>query len=72
MLSYTLHSLHRAYLRDVIETANIFIKMMEKFCKDTVLLQEKKRTKKGERKPKANKKPEPKPQLTEVGTLRKN
>ncbi|XP_039970840.1 protein timeless homolog [Bactrocera tryoni] len=55
----------KAYLRDVIETANIFIKMMEKFCKDTVLLQEKKRTKKGGRKSKANKKPEPKPQLTE-------
>uniref|UniRef100_A0A0K8V7G8 Protein timeless n=1 Tax=Bactrocera latifrons TaxID=174628 RepID=A0A0K8V7G8_BACLA len=55
----------KAYLRDVIETANIFIKMMEKFCKDTVLLQEKKRTKKGGRKSEANKKPEPKPQLTE-------
>ncbi|XP_023158675.1 protein timeless homolog [Ceratitis capitata] len=55
----------KAYLRDVIETANIFIKMMEKFCKDTVLLQDKKRTKKRGQKSKANKKPEPKPQLTE-------
>ncbi|CAD6995329.1 unnamed protein product [Ceratitis capitata] len=39
--------------------------MMEKFCKDTVLLQDKKRTKKRGQKSKANKKPEPKPQLTE-------
>ncbi|XP_055382504.1 protein timeless homolog [Condylostylus longicornis] len=32
----------KAFLRDVIETANIFIKMMEKFCKDTAVIQEKK------------------------------
>ncbi|XP_037810211.1 protein timeless homolog, partial [Lucilia sericata] len=36
----------KAYLRDVVETANIFIKMMEKFCKDSVVVQDKKRTKK--------------------------
>lgn len=65
LMNYNESHSTKAYLRDVIETANIFIKMMEKFCKDTVLLQEKKRTKKGGRKSKANKKPEPKPQLTE-------
>ncbi|XP_065358652.1 protein timeless homolog [Calliphora vicina] len=36
----------KAYLRDVVETANIFIKMMEKFCKDSVVVQDKKRSKK--------------------------
>ncbi|TMW46098.1 hypothetical protein DOY81_008822, partial [Sarcophaga bullata] len=36
----------KAFLRDVVETANIFIKMMERFCKDSVLVQDKKRIKK--------------------------
>ncbi|XP_037891579.1 protein timeless homolog [Glossina fuscipes] len=36
----------KAFLRDVVETANIFIKIMEKFCKDSVVVQDKKRLKK--------------------------
>ncbi|XP_037944705.1 protein timeless homolog [Teleopsis dalmanni] len=35
----------KVFLREVIETANIFIKMMEKFCKDTVVVQDKKKAK---------------------------
>lgn len=36
----------RSYLRDLIETANIFIKLMEKFCKAPVVVQEKRRGRK--------------------------
>lgn len=56
----------RALLLDVIESANIFTKMMEKFCQDsTVVVQDKKRV----RKHKANKKGKKAPAvkaLTEV------
>lgn len=48
----------RAYLRDVVETANIFIKMMEKFCKDSVVVQDKRRIKRTNKKPKAKPKPQ--------------
>lgn len=51
-------------MRDVVETANIFIKMMEKFCKDSVVVQDKKRVKK--RSSKKSKKAEKAPQETEV------
>ncbi|XP_075147569.1 circadian regulator timeout [Haematobia irritans] len=48
----------KAYLRDVVETANIFIKMMEKFCKDSVVVQDKKRTaKRSNKKSKKTEKP---------------
>ncbi|XP_059218459.1 protein timeless homolog [Stomoxys calcitrans] len=53
----------KAYLRDVVETANIYIKMMEKFCKDSVVVQDKKRTVK--RSSKKTKKPEKSKQETE-------
>ncbi|XP_073816308.1 circadian regulator timeout isoform X1 [Musca autumnalis] len=53
----------KAFLRDVVETANIFIKMMEKFCKDSVVVQDKKRTKK--RSNKKSKKSEKPKQETE-------
>ncbi|XP_023035402.1 protein timeless homolog [Drosophila willistoni] len=33
----------KVFLRDVVETANVFIKMMERFCQDSVLVQEKRR-----------------------------
>ncbi|XP_055901939.1 protein timeless homolog [Eupeodes corollae] len=36
----------KTYLRDVIESANMFLKMMEKFCKDSVVVQDKRRKKK--------------------------
>lgn len=39
-----LHALHfRAFLRDVVETANVFIKMMERFCQGEVVVQDKRR-----------------------------
>jgi timeless len=37
--------MHRAYLRDVIETTHLFFKMLEKFCQGTVRVQGKKRAK---------------------------
>ncbi|XP_017084436.2 LOW QUALITY PROTEIN: protein timeless homolog [Drosophila eugracilis] len=33
----------KVFLRDVVETANVFIKMMERFCQDSVVVQDKKR-----------------------------
>lgn len=30
-------------MRDVVETANVFIKMMERFCQGAVLVQDKRR-----------------------------
>lgn len=47
------HVPFRSYLRDVIETVNLFIKMLEKFCQGTVYVQTKMR---GGGKKKANKK----------------
>lgn len=52
----------KTYLRDVIETANIFLKMMEKFCKDSVVVQDKRRKKKTSSKKKQLK---PTPEITE-------
>ncbi|KAH8385954.1 hypothetical protein KR200_008204 [Drosophila serrata] len=33
----------KVFLRDVVETANVFIKMMERFCQDSVVVQDKRR-----------------------------
>lgn len=35
---------HRSYLRDVIDTANIYLKMMQKFCQGKVVVQKKKKS----------------------------
>jgi hypothetical protein len=35
----------RAYLRDVVETVNIFFKMLEKFCQGSVVVQTKSKRK---------------------------
>ncbi|EDV93232.1 GH18380 [Drosophila grimshawi] len=40
----------KVFLRDVVETANVFIKMMERFCQDAVLVQDKRRGGGGKRK----------------------
>ncbi|KAH8358759.1 hypothetical protein KR093_002235 [Drosophila rubida] len=39
----------KVYLRDVVETANVFIKMMERFCQDAVVVQDKRRAGGGKR-----------------------
>ncbi|XP_055851009.1 protein timeless homolog [Episyrphus balteatus] len=49
----------KIYLRDVIETANIFLKMMEKFCKDSVVVQDKHRRKNKKASKKKSQKPTP-------------
>ncbi|XP_022211508.2 LOW QUALITY PROTEIN: protein timeless homolog [Drosophila obscura] len=48
----------KVFLRDVVETANVFIKMMERFCQDSVVVQDKRRGAGGRRKkqPKAKSK----------------
>lgn len=33
---------HRTYMQDVVETAHIFFKLMEKFCDGTVVVQKRK------------------------------
>lgn len=43
---------HRVFLRDVVDTANVFIKMMERFCQDAVVVQDKRRGAAGKRKKK--------------------
>jgi len=53
----------------VVETANVFIKMMERFCQDSVVVQDKKRGGAGGRKkkqPSTKSKPSTAPQPTEV------
>ncbi|XP_058811331.1 protein timeless homolog [Topomyia yanbarensis] len=52
LISYNETNSTRAYLRDVIETAHMFFKMLEKYCQGTVRVQSKKRAK-----PKRNKAP---------------
>lgn len=48
----------RAFLRDVVETANVFIKMMERFCQGEVVVQDKRRAGgAGKKKQKAASKP---------------
>ncbi|EDW59287.1 protein timeless homolog isoform X1 [Drosophila virilis] len=39
----------KVFLRDVVETANVFIKMMERFCQDAVVVQDKRRAGGGKR-----------------------
>ncbi|XP_036673902.3 protein timeless homolog isoform X1 [Drosophila suzukii] len=58
----------KVFLRDVVETANVFIKMMERFCQDSVVVQDKKRGGAGGRKkkqPSTKSKPSTAPQPTE-------
>ncbi|XP_017110468.1 protein timeless homolog [Drosophila elegans] len=58
----------KVFLRDVVETANVFIKMMERFCQDSVVVQDKRRGGGGGRKkkqPAAKSKPSTAPQPTE-------
>ncbi|EDV41642.2 uncharacterized protein Dana_GF17582, isoform B [Drosophila ananassae] len=58
----------KVFLRDVVETANVFIKMMERFCQDSVLVQDKRRGGAGGRRkkpPTAKSKPSAIPQPTE-------
>ncbi|EDW97197.2 protein timeless homolog [Drosophila yakuba] len=58
----------KVFLRDVVETANVFIKMMERFCQDSVVVQDKKRSGGGSRKKKqaaTKSKPPAAPQPTE-------
>jgi len=53
----------------VVETANVFIKMMERFCQDSVVVQDKKRGGGASRKKKqaaTKSKPPAAPQPTEV------
>lgn len=50
LINYKESNSTRAYLRDVVETAHIFFKMLEKYCQGTVRVQSKKRAK-----PKRNK-----------------
>ncbi|XP_033149795.1 protein timeless homolog [Drosophila busckii] len=45
----------KVYLRDVVETANVFIKMMERFCQDSVVVQDKRRIIKKKKQPKSAK-----------------
>ncbi|XP_001998905.3 protein timeless homolog [Drosophila mojavensis] len=42
----------KVFLRDVVDTANVFIKMMERFCQDAVVVQDKRRGAAGKRKKK--------------------
>ncbi|XP_065094550.1 protein timeless homolog [Ochlerotatus camptorhynchus] len=51
LINYKETNSTRAYLRDVVETAHMFFKMLEKYCQGTVRVQSKKRAK-----PKRNKK----------------
>lgn len=39
----------KVFLRDIVETANLFIKMMERFCQDAVVVQDKRRAGGGKR-----------------------
>nr|AAQ22497.1 RE03551p [Drosophila melanogaster]AAY33504.1 RE03647p [Drosophila melanogaster] len=58
----------KVFLRDVVETANVFIKMMERFCQDSVVVQDKKRGRGASRKKKqaaTKSKPPAAPQPTE-------
>ncbi|KAH8335679.1 hypothetical protein KR074_009096, partial [Drosophila pseudoananassae] len=56
----------KVFLRDVVETANVFIKMMERFCQDSVVVQDKRRGGGGgRRKKQAKSKPPAIPQPTE-------
>ncbi|XP_070072337.1 protein timeless homolog [Drosophila takahashii] len=58
----------KVFLRDVVETANVFIKMMECFCQDSVVVQDKRRGGGGGRKKKqtaTKSKPSTIPQPTE-------
>lgn len=57
-----LHLLSRAYLRDVVEIAHIFYKIMEKFCKGRVVVQDKR---KGRKKGKSKAKKLPKKRTAE-------
>ncbi|XP_062536634.1 protein timeless homolog isoform X2 [Armigeres subalbatus] len=50
LINYKETNSTRAYLRDVVETAHMFFKMLEKYCQGTVRVQSKKRAK-----PKRNK-----------------
>lgn len=45
-LRYSSSTVHRVYLRDVVEMVHIFFKMMEKFCNGRVVVQNKRRTQK--------------------------
>ncbi|XP_055604879.1 protein timeless homolog [Uranotaenia lowii] len=45
LINFTETKSTRAYLRDVIETAHMFFKMLEKYCQGTVRVQSKKRAK---------------------------
>lgn len=57
---------HRVFLRDVVDTANVFIKMMERFCQDAVVVQDKKRGAAGKKKKKTQQPAKPSQQPTEV------
>lgn len=37
---------YRVYMRDVVETAHIFFKLMERFCKGSVVVQDKQKSRK--------------------------
>ncbi|XP_060645851.1 protein timeless homolog [Drosophila nasuta] len=60
----------KVFLRDVVETANVFIKMMERFCQDAVVVQDKRRTGGGKRKkqPPASKSKPPQPTEEELSS----
>ncbi|KXJ75189.1 hypothetical protein RP20_CCG012151 [Aedes albopictus] len=45
LINYKETNSTRAYLRDVVETAHMFFKMLEKYCQGTVRVQSKKRAK---------------------------
>ncbi|CAO1421421.1 unnamed protein product [Diamesa hyperborea] len=53
LLQYTDSNFTKSYLRDIIDTVNIYLKMLEKFCKGNIVVQKKvKKTKKKSKKPK--------------------
>ena len=59
LLQYTDSNFTKSYLRDVIDTVNIYLKMLEKFCKGNIVVQtkgkkQKKKSKKSKRPSKEN------------------
>ncbi|XP_030370378.1 protein timeless homolog [Scaptodrosophila lebanonensis] len=51
LMNYNESHSTKAFLRDVVETANLFMKMMERFCKDAVVVQGKRRVLKRKNQP---------------------
>lgn len=48
------------FLRDLIDTTNVYLKMMEKYCQGSIVVQSRTKKKKSSKKPKQVSKKEPK------------